>query len=938
MVHELPASDTPASLATLIFSESMDHAVTLIMELKSSGYQVEEMVVSTAADLELAVQQGGWHLILIDYEHTQVAGLDAIQQVRTQDKTVPVLVFLPSQGEEVASLAMRTGAQDIFMLSNLKRLSAVVRRELEQAKARELFYKKQDETRRNKRLDRALLDAIPSPILVLDHQQHIIVADKQACSFFGYELGQLLNKHLSLLIPQHEASGSQLYACLDGTAPGTDQQGIECKGRHSDGHVLPLEIHVRFVHSEGVERCILAIDDIAKRKKFEEQLKVNTQRFALVAKGVNDGLWDWDLEENRVEYSTRWKEMLGYREDEISDSPEEFFKRIHPDDIQMVTDEVDRFMAEKGNTFDIQVRMRHKQGHYCLILSRAYGVYNDKGKLTHMVGTHVDLTRRVQQDKELLEQAAFTKSLMDHSLDGIITVDTGGRIRNVNQFAESLFGFREAELVGKNFIESLIAPTYRDQFIKAIDRYFNSGQSNILGRRVEMDVLCAQNVIARFEVNVIPCRKTGEQLFTVFFRDLSEVQKMNVELEQRVAQRTQEFKRVNEELADMNIKLTESSQMKSRFLSSMSHELRTPLNAILGYTDLLRGRQFGDLNEKQMQYIKYVRDAGKHLLELISDLLDVAKIDAGAMITDKRTLSAKEGIGNVIALLNEQASRKNITVEQHFDQDDILILADERRFKQIMLNLLTNALKFVDDGGKVQVSGSLLTGNMARFAVIDNGVGVPDDEVDMIFTEFHQADHRRDQELGGTGIGLALTRRLVDIHGGSIGVESELGKGSEFWFTMPLAENEDFGDDPESSSRLTVPFITQKKILVAEDNDANLQLILDMLSTLKHHLLVARNGREAVELTVANKPDLVFMDVRMPVMDGIAAVTELRKHDEFTALPIIAVTASVGSDSQMKQLEQGFTDHISKPIGIHALQYMLEKYIPVSRPSGRGSR
>jgi signal transduction histidine kinase/ActR/RegA family two-component response regulator len=381
------------------------------------------------------------------------------------------------------------------------------------------------------------------------------------------------------------------------------------------------------------------------------------------------------------------------------------------------------------------------------------------------------------------------------------------------------------------------------------------------------------------------------------------------------------------ELVETNLQLQEANQGKTRFLSSMSHELRTPLNAVLGFADLLKGKFFGSLNDKQSGYVTQIEKSGKHLLDLINELLDIAKIDSGTSELHLEEFDPKEYLIGTVGLMQPQFGKKNIEVSVSHDPSLATMTGDRRRCNQIMLNLLSNAAKYTPEGGKVAVRFARHEGQF-KLMVSDTGLGIEPQEQEKIFSEFHQADRVRDENLGGTGIGLALTRRLVEMHGGEIGVTSTLGKGSTFWFTLPLKPLE--SNSPKMTEAVTAtsdPKRTAKQILVVEDNDVNLAMILDMLSICEHKVTVARNGREAIDIAVASKPDLIFMDLKMPVMDGLEATRRLRQKSGFRDLPIIGLTASAGEDARQKCLDAGCTEHLSKPIQSKELFETISRYL-----------
>lgn len=279
---------------------------------------------------------------------------------------------------------------------------------------------------------------------------------------------------------------------------------------------------------------------------------------------------------------------------------------------------------------------------------------------------------------------------------------------------------------------------------------------------------------------------------------------------------------------ETNLQLERANKAKTGFLSSMSHELRTPLNGILGFADLLGGQYFGKLNEKQLEYVNQIDDSGKHLLALINDLLDITKIDSGKIDLELVKVSIEQIVNSSVNMVNKQyiidglIKDNGITINVNVDPGLEFVKVDERKFKQIILNLLSNAIKYSPNGSEVLITVTKIKNICARFEICDSGIGIEKDALDSIFDEFHQVNRVRDEELGGTGIGLALTRRLVELHGGEIGVMSEPGKGSTFWFTIPLAEKELQKSEGGKKSKLKTDIASDGQVVLASDNSSKL--------------------------------------------------------------------------------------------------------------------
>ncbi len=403
-------------------------------------------------------------------------------------------------------------------------------------------------------------------------------------------------------------------------------------------------------------------------------------------------------------------------------------------------------------------------------------------------------------------------------------------------------------------------------------------------------------------------------------------------LAQRVSDRTAQLSTANAELAY-------ALRIKDEFMATMNHELRTPLNTILILTDVLRQEIYGPLNDKQRENLHDIEDSGRHLLVLITDILDIVKINAGKLDLDISTLSVQELCESSMRLTEALAAKQQIQVSLHIDPAVQEIDADDRRLKQIMLNLLSNAVKFTPDGGQVglDVQGNPAT-NTVIFTVWDTGIGIATEQMDQLFKPFAQLDSSLSRQYEGSGLGLALAARMAELCGGSIAVESEVGRGSRFTVSLPWHREDALPiliqmRGPQDAIKLAPaapqpahaasnrpaaakPARSRSLVLLAEDNEANVHALRDFLEHQGYTLLVARTGREALEVAQSERPDIILMDIQMPDMDGLQAIRRLRADPSMGDLPIIAVTALVLPGERERCLAAGANDFIGKPISI----------------------
>lgn len=423
------------------------------------------------------------------------------------------------------------------------------------------------------------------------------------------------------------------------------------------------------------------------------------------------------------------------------------------------------------------------------------------------------------------------------------------------------------------------------------------------------------------------------------------LQVLNQELEDRVEQRTEDLRRSelqlqenNESLALANIELARATRLKDEFLANMSHELRTPLNAILGMSEALQEGIWGELSDRQRKAITTIESGGQHLLALITDILDLAKIESGKLELHIENIEIEKLCNDSLIFVKQLALKKNIqliynTSERLKQSQLAYIQVDELRMRQALINLLTNAVKFTPDGGtvtlEVKPTEIASEGEQSKvyidFLVIDTGIGIVPEDISKLFQTFVQIDSTLNRKYAGTGLGLSLVKKIVEMHGGSVGIESELNKGSKFIIRLPfqtdLSTNNrinlppSISELPEYSDKKDIPY----KVLITDDNIANIETMCSYLESRNYQIFTASNGKIAVDMAIAQKPDIILMDIHMPEMDGLTAIKLIRVNPETANIPIIALTALAMSGDREKCIEAGANDYITKPVRLRKL-------------------
>lgn len=642
--------------------------------------------------------------------------------------------------------------------------------------------------------------------------------------------------------------------------------------------------------------------EITERKLAEEYLQQ-------VLDATNDGIWDYDLVSGKFGCSKRWAQMLGYELGEVDDFSCYCQHNIHPNDKARFTKAFMDYVEGRSSSYEIEFRLRVKKGEYIWIYSRGKALQRDSsGRALRVVGAHTDISAQKNVEASLRESEERFRTLIESAPVSVLLVQNGRYIYG-NPASARLLGHESPDaLIGVNALET-IAPESREAVQERMRR-IESGADNM---PMEMQIL----------------RPDGGRVWCISTSVRTLMNKVPTAIV--VGQDITRQKKVEARLIRAKEEADAANRSKSEFLANMSHELRTPLNGIMGMMQLLQTTR---LDEEQQDFVSLAIKSSDRLTRLLTDLLDISKIEAGKMEVVDEEFSLRELADSVSELFTVNAAASGIALECIIDPAmPSRLVGGIARLRQILFNLVGNSLKFTERG-TVRLEMTPLSstrGDELRvlFSVFDTGIGIPDDKFEELFKPFAQMEGTYTRKYEGAGLGLAIVRRLVGLMHGHIFLESALGQGTEVHVVLPFKL-------PCGVSAMEKPDKTEAfhaspglRILLAEDDPSNQVPIQKMLEKTGHAVTLAENGEQAVALLQEQNFDCILMDIQMPVMDGVEATRMIRTSASSEAkrkIPIIALTAYAMRGDRERFLKAGMDDYLAKPLTMADLKRMLLKY------------
>jgi PAS domain S-box-containing protein len=801
-------------------------------------------------------------------------------------------------------------------------------------------------------------------------------------SIFGYDPEEFINDSAFWADHLHPNDAAQVFAGLDQLfITGTHEHVY--RFLHKDGTYRWTENKLHLIRDEqGTPQEIIgSLQDVSDRKELERQLVLQERRLKGFFLNATAGLILLDKDMRYIQVNEIAARMNGIPlQNHIGRTVAEVLPELFPNikpvfDRVLIEGEVIKHVAVSGFTPADPSVLRFWEGSY-------FPVLNGRGQIDGMGGIFVEVTERKQAEEALRRSEELYRLLSESSPNLTCLHDPDGTYLYVSSASKPLLGFAPDELIGTNPYR-LIHPLDAEHIRKEHSTLLSSGDKHVVEYRLRQKyggyiwLETHSQCLLDDDGQVIRIQSVSSDI-TTRKQTQQDVQSAYDELEQRVLERTKELQEANEllqleiaertlaerELADersslerrvyeqtkdlkfTNAKLAQASRLKDEFLANMSHELRTPLNAILGLSEALQEEVYGPLTSRQARSLRSIEESGRHLLDLINDILDLSKIEAGKTQIEFTQVAIESLCQASLRLVRSQAQKKRLSVVENIDSQVQYIWADERRIKQILVNLLTNAVKFTLAHGQV---GLDVIGNtqdqQVTFRVWDTGIGIAPEDITRLFKPFEQLDSGLARHHEGTGLGLVLVSRLVDMHGGSISVESKKDRGSKFTIVLPWHEQchpsnqraveEHVPSIPADISKDAylacprIPTTTVQQALIIEDSPSAADQVARYLHELGIKTVTYPQGYSAVKHAHEIKPDLIILDLMLPGVSGWDILQQFRQDPVIQHIPIIITSVL---NEKARGAELGANAYLVKPVIRQQLYHIVAAIFPQVSP------
>ncbi|MGK5094911.1 ABC transporter substrate-binding protein [Deltaproteobacteria bacterium TL4] len=647
--------------------------------------------------------------------------------------------------------------------------------------------------------------------------------------------------------------------------------------------------------------------EIIERQQTNAALIKSDKLLNQMGKMAKIGAWEVDLETMTPFWSD---EVYAIYEIEKTQSIEDLICFFAPESRALIR-EAFLTLCERGEPYELEVPFISSSGKRLWVLTAGKAEYQN-GKIVKVSGTFQDVTARKCAEKALEDSKTRLQQLLDNMSNGVALYEAqneGSRfiIQDMNLAGERSTHVKKEDVLGKS-IEDAFPGVKTMGLLDVLKRVWKTGKAEAFPSSLYQD-----DIVTGWYENYVYKLPSGEV----------------VAVYDNVTQR----KKAEEELLIAKEQAEKANQSKSQFLTNMSHEIRTPLNSIVGFSQILAHQSKKlSIPDDFALHLQIIQRSGENLSELINNILDLSKIEAGKVTVEIETVNLRLLIQGVFHINKAAALQKGLHLSyQYAPELPEEVLSDRTKLNRILMNLISNAIKFTPKDKQVILSAQRAE-DWIVLVVQDQGIGIPPEKRETIFEPFEQADTSISRRFGGTGLGLTLTREMVQLLGGTIELQSEEGKGSIFSVKIPLVVAQTLEERQKEIHWDDYHFSKKNKILVVEDNPENQQMIRALFQTVGLEVVLADNGKQGIEKTLQLKPDLVLMDIHMPGMSGLEAISQIRRLPECQIVPIVGLSADAFREQQEKVLKSGANDYLTKPIQMNQFLRILVKYLRQNPP------
>jgi len=759
----------------------------------------------------------------------------------------------------------------------------------------------------------ALTNSMRGGVLV-NYKGENVFANNSLVEMLGYEnADDILTKNIEEFVHLDHIDDFSTRCHLQMHGREFDSQ-FETRLITRTGGIIFVELNATTTLWKGEPACLITLRDITEYKKNEKDL----QKIKYTLDQTLDCIFMFDSESLLFEYMNKGAlQQVGYSRDELlcmrpfdikpEISEAKFIETIAP--LKNGEKETLNFETvhqnKNGKNIPVEIFLQH---------------ITSQDNPAHFIAIVRDITERKKIEKSLYQSFELNERIIGESPIGMAIYDDLGKCLAANTSISEMFNIPRMQILFENLDKIGCWGTNEPLALIKVAKLNNRKEQTEIG-------LNNSGNKTYLDFRVIPFNKNEKQHLLLMVDDITERKMADVEIEQY---RNNLVELVDERTLDVIAARDEAeraNKAKSEFLSNMSHELRTPLNAILGFGQLLK-LQVDTLSDEQQDSVSEIIQAGNHLLYLINEVLDLAKIESGQLKISIEDVDVDDILQQCLSLIENHADERNISLVNSHSYKGYSVQADSTRLKQILLNLLSNAVKYNSESGCIIIDSEIIDSQRLRISITDSGDGLSEDEITQLFSSFVRLDST--QHVEGTGIGLVITKHLIELMEGEIGVQSTKGKGCTFWIELPLGSLEQSEKVEEDANDVVqiAPLMNQKRkltMLYVEDNKANLRLVTKLFERRPEiKFLSATESLEGIALAKEHNPDLILLDINLPEMDGYEILKYLQKDKLTCNTPVVAISANAMQKDIDKGFEAGFTDYLTKPLNVDTFYSIVD--------------